>query len=135
MRSLFLLAVVVFALGSCRRPEPSGVAAAPAPAEGATVVAASPAAPAPAWIDDATLVDAGVTPWTGLPLWLPPGEPDSGGFMTMDCARAQRAGLEIRPLADTVVDTAAWLAARDNAGAWKHVLSADVERLLVNRSA
>jgi hypothetical protein len=53
----------------------------------------------------------------------------------MDCARAQRAGLEIRPLADTVVDTAAWLAARDNAGAWKHVLSADVERLLVNRSA
>ena len=99
------------------------------------VVAASPAAPAPAWIDDAMLVDAGVTPWTGLPLWLPPGEPDSGGFMTMDCSRAQRAGLEIRPLADTVVDTAAWLAARDNAGAWKHVLSADVERLLVNRSA
>ena len=81
------------------------------------------------------LVDAGVTPWTGLPLWLPPREPDSGGFMTMDCSRAQRAGLEIRPLADTVVDTAAWLAARDNAGAWKHVLSADVERLLVNRSA
>ena len=99
------------------------------------VVAASPAAPAPAWIDDATLVDAGVTPWTGLPLWLPPREPDSGGFMTMDCSRAQRAGLEIRPLADTVVDTAAWLATRDNAGAWKHVLSADVERLLVNRSA
>ena len=99
------------------------------------VVAASPAAPALAWIDDATLVDAGVTPWTGLPLWLPPSEPDSGGFMTMDCSRAQRAGLEIRPLADTVVDTAAWLAARDNAGAWKHVLSADVERLLVNRSA
>lgn len=99
------------------------------------VVAASPAAPAPAWIDDATLVDAGVTPWTGLPLWLPPSEPDSGGFMTMDCSRAQRAGLEIRPLADTVVDTAAWLATRDNAGAWKHVLSADVERLLVNRSA
>ena len=60
-------------------------------------------APAPAWIDDATLVDAGVTPWTGLPLWLPPSEPDSGGFMTMDCSRAQRAGLEIRPLADTVV--------------------------------
>ena len=50
-------------------------------------------------------------------------------------ARATRRGLTIRPLADTVVDTAAWLATRDNAGAWKHVLSADVERLLVNRSA
>lgn len=97
-------------------------------------VAAAPAAPAPAWIDDATLVDAGVTPWTGLPLWLPPSEPDSAGFMTMDCSRATRAGMVIRPLADTVVDTAEWLAARDNGDAWKHVLSADVERRLLDRS-
>jgi len=54
--------------------------------------------------------------------------------MTMDCSRATRAGMVIRPLADTVVDTAAWLAARDNGGAWKHVLSADVERRLLDRS-
>jgi 2'-hydroxyisoflavone reductase len=101
---------------------------------GAAAAAAAPDAPAPVWIDDATLVDAGVVPWTGLPLWLPPSEPDSAGFMTMDCSRAERAGMTIRPLADTLADTAAWLAARDNAGAWKHVLPADVERRLLDRS-
>jgi 2'-hydroxyisoflavone reductase len=87
--------------------------------------------PRPAWIDDEQLVAHGVTPWTGLPLWLPPSEPDSGGFMTMDCSRAAHAGLATRPLVDTVRDTADWLAARDNAGAWKEVLTADAERAIL----
>lgn len=95
------------------------------------LVEASPAPPAPVWIDDDTLVAQGVTPWTGLPLWLPPSEPDSAGFMAMDCSRAQAAGLAIRPLADTIRDTAAWLAARDNAAAWKQVMSGDAERKLL----
>ena len=98
------------------------------------LTAASPERPAATWIGDATLVAAGVTPWTGLPLWLPPSEPDSAGFMTMDCSRAQRAGLAIRPLVETLADTAQWLAARDNSGAWKHVLGADVERRLLERA-
>lgn len=95
------------------------------------LVAASPSPPEPAWIDDATLVAHGVEPWVGLPLWLPPSEPDSAGFMAMDCGRAARAGLAIRPLRQTIVDTAGWLALRDNAGAWKHVLSAAAERALL----
>ena len=93
--------------------------------------AATPASPRPVWIEDDELVAHGVTPWTGLPLWLPPSEPDGAGFMTMDCSRAQQAGLATRPLADTVRDTADWLAARDNSGAWKTVLSADAERALL----
>ena len=52
--------------------------------------------------------------------------------MTMDCSRAERAGLRTRPLADTIRDTAQWLAARDNAGAWKHVLGAAAERALLS---
>jgi 2'-hydroxyisoflavone reductase len=96
------------------------------------LIAASPAPPRPAWIDEPRLVAAGVEPWSGLPLWLPPTEPDSAGFMTMSCERAQRAGLVARPLASTIADTAAWLAQRDNANAWKHVLSADAERKLVS---
>jgi len=92
------------------------------------LVAAAASPPEPAWIDDATLVANGVEPWTGLPLWLPPSEPDSAGFMAMDCSRAQHAGLATRPLAQTIADTAAWLAARDNAGAWKQVITADAER-------
>jgi 2'-hydroxyisoflavone reductase len=95
------------------------------------LVAASSAPPRPAWIDDEELVANGVTPWVGLPLWLPPSEPDSGGFMTMDCSRAQRAGLSIRPLAATIRDTARWLLERDNAGAWKQVLTAEAERAIL----
>lgn len=95
------------------------------------LVATSPSPPRPAWIDEETLVAKGVVPWVGLPLWLPPSEADSAGFMTMDCTRAARSGLAIRPLSDTIRDTAQWLAARDNAGAWKQVLSADAERALL----
>ena len=95
------------------------------------LVAAAPAPPRPTWIEDEELVARGVAPWVGLPLWLPPTEPDSAGFMTMDCSRAQRAGLVIRPLADTLRDTAAWLRERDNTGAWKQVLTADAERAIL----
>ena len=95
------------------------------------LVAASDAPPAPAWIDEKTLLAQGVAPWVGLPLWLPSTEADSAGFMTMDCSRAARSGLAIRPLAETIRDTAAWLATRNNEGAWKHVLSADAERRIL----
>ena len=96
-----------------------------------SLVASAASPPRPAWIDEDALLAQGVTPWVGLPLWLPPSEPDGAGFMTMDCTAAAQSGLAIRPLADTIRDTAQWLAARDNAGAWKHVLSADAERKLL----
>ncbi|HEX6137662.1 MAG TPA: NAD-dependent epimerase/dehydratase family protein [Casimicrobiaceae bacterium] len=93
--------------------------------------AAAPSAPRPAWIEEERLVAAGVTPWIGLPLWLPANDADSAGFMTMDCTRALEAGLATRPLPETIHDTAEWLVRRDNAGAWQHVLSADAERALL----
>ena len=40
-----------------------------------------------------------------------------------------------RPLAATIDDTAAWLASRENTGAWSHVLGAGSERGLVARAA
>ena len=43
----------------------------------------------------------------GLPLWLPPGQAQ---LMAVDIARAAAAGLQCRPLAQTLHDTAAWLA-------------------------
>jgi len=95
------------------------------------LVAAAPLPPEPAWIDDERLLAQGVAPWVGLPLWLPASEADSGGFMSMNCERAQGAGLAVRPLADTIATTAAWLAERDNTGAWKKVLTADAERALL----
>ncbi len=84
--------------------------------------------PAPVAVPDAMLVAHGVEPWIGLPLWLPDTEPDAAGFMSVDGTKAENAGLVARALPDTVRDTAEWLMARTNAGAWQHVLSADAER-------
>lgn len=86
------------------------------------------AAPPARWVDESVLEEHKVEPWTGLPLWIPLSFKDEAGFMQIDCTKAVRAGLRTRPLADTVRDTAAWLAERDNTGAWKGVLAADKER-------
>jgi 2'-hydroxyisoflavone reductase len=94
----------------------------------ALVAAGGPSAPRPRWIDEAALVEHKVPPWTGLPLWIPQSFSDEAGFMQIDCTKAERAGLRTRPLDATIADTAHWLAQRDNAGAWKDVMSADVER-------
>ena len=85
----------------------------------------------PRWIDDELLLRHGVTPWTGLPLWIPATDEESAGFMEWSCARAAARGLRLRPLAQTVADTAAWLRERDQSGAWRNVLSAEKERALL----
>ncbi len=85
----------------------------------------------PVWIDDATLLAGGVEPWTELPLWIPESDRESGGFMEFACAKAIAQGLAIRPLESTLDDTAAWLAARDNSGAWRSTLPAAKEQKLL----
>jgi 2'-hydroxyisoflavone reductase len=59
------------------------------------------------WTDEQTILDAGVQPWTELPLWLP-AEPRYAGFMRADVSRAVAAGLAFRPLEETARDTLAW---------------------------
>jgi len=93
------------------------------------------AAPRPAWVNESVLVEQKVEPWIGLPLWIPASFASEAGFMQIDCTKAQRAGLATRPLAATITDTAAWLAQRDNAGAWREALSADAERDVVRVAA
>jgi hypothetical protein len=90
--------------------------------------------PEPVPVSDATLAAFHVEPWSGLPLWLPANEPDHAGIMEASSDRAHGAGLITRPLEDTVRDTAAWLAGRDNDGAWKNVLSDARERQIVSAS-
>jgi len=99
------------------------------------LVDASPSPPEPAWTDETALHAQAVKPWTGLPLWVPSNDSDHAGFMYFDCTKAARAGLAARPLAQTIEDTAAWLAVRDNAGAWKNVLSADTETAILDPHA
>ena len=67
------------------------------------------------WMDNAALLALGVAPWTGLPLWLPETDPEFGGMMLTDLARALAAGLRTRPLRETIVDTHAWAVAPDDA--------------------
>ncbi len=95
-------------------------------------IAASADPPVSVWVDEKTLLDFHVEPWTGLPLWIPSTAADAAGFMSVDCGRAAALGLRPRPLDATVRDTATWLAARDTAGTWGHVLSGSRERLLLS---
>src|SRR5205814_10330082 len=62
------------------------------------------------WADPGFLLEHSVEPWSDLPLWLP-GE-ENAGFMQRSSRRAVEAGLELRPVADTVRDTLAWDRAR-----------------------
>ena len=85
----------------------------------------------PRWIDEAKLIEQGITPWTELPLWIPATDAESAGFMEFSSARAFERGLRIRPLAQTIADTATWLATRPPDYAWRNVLSSDKERELL----
>ncbi|MGD9485699.1 NAD-dependent epimerase/dehydratase family protein [Streptomyces sp. TRM70308] len=60
------------------------------------------------WLDPATIADAGVEPWTELPVWTPPG-PFHDALHGADTTRARTAGLRCRPVTDTVTDTWTWL--------------------------
>jgi len=60
------------------------------------------------WAGDRDLLDAGVTPWTGLPMWAPD-LPELAHIWTVPGDRAKRTGMRYRPLSDTVHDTWRWL--------------------------
>jgi len=57
------------------------------------------------WVSEDFVLSRGVAPWTELPLWIPQGE-DS--LIRASSARAVKAGLRYRPLADTVQATLEW---------------------------
>ena len=53
------------------------------------------------WVSDDFLLHHGVIPYTELPLWVPDMD---GGYPEIDISRAVAAGLEFRPIADTIRD-------------------------------
>ena len=59
-------------------------------------------------MDEAFLLDSGVQPWLELPLWVPSFDKYMRGFTRMDTRKAERAGLVLRPIADTVRDVYEW---------------------------
>ena len=85
-----------------------------------------------AWIlDEAFLLDRKVAPWMQLPLWIPESDESMRGFMFLDCSKALGAGLEIRPIEDTIRDVLRWHEANAARGPMKAGLDAGREQDLL----
>ncbi|MHA5048425.1 SDR family oxidoreductase [Streptomyces sp. SD15] len=61
------------------------------------------------WTDSRVVLDAGIQPWTQLPVWAPPDTELYDALHGADVSLAVAAGLRCRPVAETVADTWAWL--------------------------
>ncbi|MFI1361789.1 NAD-dependent epimerase/dehydratase family protein [Streptomyces griseochromogenes] len=61
------------------------------------------------WTDPKAVLDAGIEPWTQLPVWVPPGTDMHDALHGADVSRAVATGLRCRPVAETVADTWTWL--------------------------
>jgi 2'-hydroxyisoflavone reductase len=59
------------------------------------------------WVPAPFLEQHKVGPWQDLPLWIP-ARGDDAGFGRVSAAKAQAAGLNYRPLEETIADTLAW---------------------------
>ncbi|MFN2251310.1 MAG: SDR family oxidoreductase [Anaerolineae bacterium] len=57
------------------------------------------------WVDEDTLLGAGVVPFTELPLWVPA---EGAGTFQVAIDKALAEGLRLRPMAETVRDTLKW---------------------------
>ncbi|WP_051452123.1 NAD-dependent epimerase/dehydratase family protein [Actinospica robiniae] len=79
-------------------------------------VAATGSAAHLVWAPDAFLVEHGVEQWTGLPLWAV-ADGEFSAIWDIDSSPARAAGLEWRPIAETVRDTWAWLRTGEGAAA------------------
>lgn len=85
------------------------------------------------WVDDDLLLQAGIAPWTELPLWVPPAFVDAPQLHA-DCGRARATGLMFRPLAETIRDTLAWDASRPASEPRRAGLDPASERALLETS-
>ncbi|MFJ9820285.1 SDR family oxidoreductase [Streptomyces sp. NPDC101151] len=61
------------------------------------------------WTDPEVIEDAGIEPWTQLPVWVPPGGELYDAVHCGDVSRALATGLVCRPVGETVADTWRWL--------------------------
>ncbi len=59
------------------------------------------------WVDEQFLLDAGVRPYTEMPLWIPTLS-ERAGFYSINSGKAIVAGLTFRPITATIRETLAW---------------------------
>jgi nucleoside-diphosphate-sugar epimerase len=61
------------------------------------------------WTEPQVILEAGIEPWTQLPVWVPPGSDLHDALHSADVSRAVGTGLVCRPVEETVADTWNWL--------------------------
>lgn len=66
------------------------------------------------WVPAKFLEEHKVSPWSDMPVWIPPASED-GGTGAISNARAVAHGLTFRPLAETARDTLAWFKSQPKA--------------------
>jgi nucleoside-diphosphate-sugar epimerase len=85
------------------------------------------------WVSEAFLRDEQVMAWSDMPLWLPEEEaPQLNGFMYINCDKAIAAGLRIRPLRETIIDTLHWWRSEVGAEKLKAGIDPDREKMLLS---
>jgi 2'-hydroxyisoflavone reductase len=70
----------------------------------------------PIWVSPSVIEQAGIAPWTELPIWVPP-DGELSGLHDGDVSAAYACGLRCRPVANTIADTWSWLQAEGDPGA------------------
>lgn len=83
------------------------------------------------WMNDKFLLDAGIRPWTEMPLWIP-SDTDSRFFLSVNHNKARAAGLRFRPLTDTIRDTLEWDRSRPSSTERRTGLSRERETEILN---
>ncbi|MGW0475615.1 SDR family oxidoreductase [Streptomyces coeruleorubidus] len=61
------------------------------------------------WTEPDAILEAGIEPWTELPVWVPPGSDLHDALHGADVSRAVESALSCRPVEETVADTWRWL--------------------------
>jgi 2'-hydroxyisoflavone reductase len=83
------------------------------------------------WADGAFLHNEGVKPWSEMPLYLPEGDENSKGFLSVNVEKAINDGLVFRSFEETISDTFAWRSSVP--GEMKAGISAARERELLEK--
>ncbi len=84
------------------------------------------------WVSEQFLSEQEVSPWSDLPLWISSSDASFAHFLAADCRKAIAAGLQFRPLAETIHDTLAWAVTRPADYQWKAGITRERERALLD---
>jgi nucleoside-diphosphate-sugar epimerase len=84
------------------------------------------------WVSSEFLEKEKVSPWTDMPLWIPPAS-GMRGFVTIDVSKAINSGLKFRPLAVTVQDSLAWHRTMTDQGELKAGISRQREKEVLQK--